>query len=477
MEEQIIFSTNQKGNSTLLHEGYRYNKLSRVNKNGTSVWRCVHRSYCSATIALKLSSESPIVKSVYASSEFKIVRKSVHLCSSDEKSNDIFLVKQECKEAVCKDYSPVPAIIEKVFAPVKEVSEYISYVPTVKQIKDYMYRARKKFLHVESLQQRELAKVKVPEVLADDFLIYDDGETDKILIFASRTSQSYLKYLHPTTAQFYGDGTFKSCPSVFSQLYAIHVDLGSSEKATNVVPVIFGLLPNKTQATYTRFFQCIKQALNIDMLYFKCDFEVAVINAVRHVFPNVIVSGCHFHFSRAVWKKARKLKLHKNCDARKVLRLISNLPLLPVDLITENWQNILEISPNTQNMRTFAKYFRREWLQVITPKTLSCATDIHRTNNLVEGWHLRLNRKMGKHPGLYDFLQRIRQESKFNDDRIIQNMFSNPATNRKKSNILFDKMYCLLLKKLQKNKLNGIQFLRKVAYVKLKLFKNKNRRY
>ncbi|CAM4988623.1 unnamed protein product [Rotaria socialis] len=43
------------------------------------------------------------------------------------------------------------------------------------------------------------------------------------------------------------DGTFKVTPSIFYQLYAMHVVYRNA-----VLPVIFALLPNKTEQTYRR---------------------------------------------------------------------------------------------------------------------------------------------------------------------------------------------------------------------------------
>ncbi|CAF4411559.1 unnamed protein product [Rotaria socialis] len=50
------------------------------------------------------------------------------------------------------------------------------------------------------------------------------------------------------TEQLLVDGTFKVTPSIFYQLYAVHVVYRNA-----VLPVVFALLPNKTQQTYRRF--------------------------------------------------------------------------------------------------------------------------------------------------------------------------------------------------------------------------------
>lgn len=60
---------------------------------------------------------------------------------------------------------------------------------------------------------------------------------------------------------FLFDGTFKSCSSLFCQLYTIHVDSGSTEERTNIIPAVYALLPDKKEATYKRFFFLLKNKI------------------------------------------------------------------------------------------------------------------------------------------------------------------------------------------------------------------------
>lgn len=75
----------------------------------------------------------------------------------------------------------------------------------------------------------------------DAFLLHDSGagDSDRLFIFAT---QQNLKCLAEATAWF-ADGTFKVTPGQFYQLYTVHA-------ATNgiVVPMAYGLLPNKSEA-------------------------------------------------------------------------------------------------------------------------------------------------------------------------------------------------------------------------------------
>ena len=78
------------------------------------------------------------------------------------------------------------------------------------------------------------------------------------------------------------DGTFKTAPLLFTQLYVIHALLGGPDlmKDGHLLPSLFILLPNKSEAIYTRMWQNVQllcpQADPSEMLL---DFEKAAINS------------------------------------------------------------------------------------------------------------------------------------------------------------------------------------------------------
>ena len=71
-------------------------------------------------------------------------------------------------------------------------------------------------------------------------------------------------------------GTFKVVPELFFQLYTVHALVD-----TQIIPCVYGLLPNKQEPTYTEFLQILKDArpdLNPETI--TVDFELAPKNAV-----------------------------------------------------------------------------------------------------------------------------------------------------------------------------------------------------
>ena len=63
-----------------------------------------------------------------------------------------------------------------------------------------------------------------------------------------------------STQYLLADGSFKTAPELFFQVYVIHALRGGPNPLQNghLLPSLFVLLPNKTHATYTRMWQQIK---------------------------------------------------------------------------------------------------------------------------------------------------------------------------------------------------------------------------
>lgn len=81
-----------------------------------------------------------------------------------------------------------------------------------------------------------------------------------------------------------------------------------------IVPLVFCLLPNKTEETYVKAFQGIKDKMREfdlfeDVSAFRVEFEKSVHNAASRIFLGVTIECCYFHFSQANWRKIVDLGL------------------------------------------------------------------------------------------------------------------------------------------------------------------------
>jgi len=96
---------------------------------------------------------------------------------------------------------------------------------------------------------------------------------------------------------------------MFTQLFSIHGLFNIFD-----VPLIYVLLSNKTTATYYQVFNILWETVSklgsiLNPQIIISDFESGLIEAVGMQYPNALHSGCHIHFTQAVWRKMQELGL------------------------------------------------------------------------------------------------------------------------------------------------------------------------
>jgi len=73
-------------------------------------------------------------------------------------------------------------------------------------------------------------------------------------------------------------------------------------------PFVYALLPNKTQASYERVFEVVKQKSAEYHIHLPepetiaSDFELAIINAGRAAYPHSNPRLCFFHLGQSVYR-------------------------------------------------------------------------------------------------------------------------------------------------------------------------------
>jgi hypothetical protein len=108
---------------------------------------------------------------------------------------------------------------------------------------------------------------------------------------------------------WYMDGTFKTCPVLFQQLFTIHYIVGNRS-----FPALYCLLTGKAESIYRRLFQEIRDLsvrynIPIATQNAMSDFEQAIRNAIRFIWPTWTVQGCLFHFVKCLRDKVTSLHL------------------------------------------------------------------------------------------------------------------------------------------------------------------------
>ncbi|CAF1605535.1 unnamed protein product [Rotaria magnacalcarata] len=259
----------------------------------------------------------------------------------------------------------------------------------------------------------------------EDFIIIDH-HNPRYLAFGTLHS---LKVLCESSHIFL-DGTIKSCPSPFAQLYSIHC---YSSILNGTTPVLYSLLPNKTKNLYTLFLNdlrtaAVKYDLVFNPQFVTLDFEQGAISALKNVFPNTTIKGCNFHYNQCIFKKIQDLGLQKDYydsledDPTSVKCLVQQtgaLAFMPISKINELWCTIMDKFEHIPRSQDFFDYYTDTWIDkgCLYPRQLWNYYNFNgpRTNNGLEGWHHRLNSNITTStPNIYVVIDELKKDYAFN---------------------------------------------------------------
>ncbi|KAK3931315.1 ATP-dependent DNA helicase CHL1, partial [Frankliniella fusca] len=268
------------------------------------------------------------------------------------------------------------------------------------------------------------------------FLLFDSGidDPDRIIVLCSEESLRVLTW----SETIYADGTFKTVPNQFGQLYTIHGVMKDVASRSYVFPLVFALCVRKDIQTYRKIWDAIKQEaerlnLRFKVRMFMTDFEIAAMNMQQAIFPGVEHKGCLFHFNQALWRQTvdsgLKVLYHyaENEDhtvRRDVQRLMA-LPFVPIPDLEETFDAVVDdmddrVMPLATTMDS--TYLRGANLRrrcVVPPRFLPALWNVHqqavddsaRTNNVVEGWHSKFQKLLVvHHANVWKFLDEVIDE-------------------------------------------------------------------
>ena len=145
------------------------------------------------------------------------------------------------------------------------------------------------------------------------------------------------------------DGTFKSSPSLFRQLYTIHGRIGPNI-GDPIVPLIYSLMTSKSEQFYRILFQeVIEKAdifgIELNPAVIITDFEQAAINAAKTEFQNVRIHGCFFHLGQSIFRKIQSTELasrYNNDESFSLkLRKLSALAFLKPEEIPRGFEMVI----------------------------------------------------------------------------------------------------------------------------------------
>jgi len=259
----------------------------------------------------------------------------------------------------------------------------------------------------------DLQSEHIPDgFLQDDIKI--DGQ--RHLIFAT----DYMLQLLGKADTWYMDGTYKIVKAPFLQLFSIHAFVRTRE-VIKQIPLCFVVMSAKRERDYEVVLRTIRQKIRQRPVVqdVVTDFEKSLWKAVEIVMPGVRHRGCVFHWSQAVWRQMQKVsgliaQYKRHGDAYRALRLVFALPFLPAENIVAAFSS-MTAKLEEFGFRKVVKYIHKAWIvsNRWPPRTWSVFNQAIRTNNDLEGWHHRINRKAQRADlNLYLLIQLLYSESK-----------------------------------------------------------------
>ncbi|KAK3922325.1 PKS-NRPS hybrid synthetase [Frankliniella fusca] len=318
----------------------------------------------------------------------------------------------------------------------------------------------------------------------------DDPVEDRIIVFATKDN---LKKLGRSLTWF-TDGTFMVCPSLFTQLFTIH---GMYRDVA--LPLVYALLPNKLEASYTRVLEAIKEKADELHINFPepetvvSDFELAIINSVKAIFPHATLRLCFFHLGQSLWRNVQGAGLQaaysdpEHRDLKDGVHMLLSLAFVPVEDLPAAFEELR--NDLVDDLLDIADTFEKTYIQVRRPRRaannrppsvrpryspadwnqyVAAQHGEQRTNNLCEAWHRRFNSLVGKaHPTFYALLRDIRKEQATTESNIRELDLGRPVREpqRKKYRTVTERLQRIVLR-YQKHKEDGtiLSFLRACGY-------------
>lgn len=378
---QIGFSKSERRGIILQYMGHEY-LFKKSNLQGQTHWRCrqYYKNKCPSTITTRGNNV--------------VVEPGDHCHTGDIIQTEANAVVAKVKETASSSLVATRNILGEQLRDLD--NDVLARLPKRSCIERTMRRERKKTNAVTPNPRNK--NFEIPAEY-DDIVLYDSGQNDDMRILAV----GHRDILHHAqSGLWFGDGTFEIVPTMFFQLYTVHCKVGN-----NFPPFIYFLLPNKTEGTYVRMIQALKELVpNVFPERILLDFEMAAINAFKNEFPTSNISCCFFHLSQSVIRKVTELGLKVRYETvRDFQMLVKSLPSLafvPVDELSEVYEQLAAAFPDEPTCNDLLTYFESTYIrgprigrQNRNPRfspalwnhfedSIVCAP---KTTNCVEGFH------------------------------------------------------------------------------------------
>ncbi|KAG0441400.1 hypothetical protein DMUE_1081 [Dictyocoela muelleri] len=185
-------------------------------------------------------------------------------------------------------------------------------------------------------------------------------------------------------------------------------------------------MKSKSQKSYTEAFRKIFTFLKKGPDVFIIDFEIAVFNSIKTIFPNTKINGCNFHFNQLIvnfLKKNQLIGIYKvNEKFRKFVKYLLILSYVPKEKIEVEFEKIIAIKEDNNIYDIIIKYFKLNFIENFDNKIKNkdfwnvydrVKENIPTTTNSCEAYHRHINSKISrKNMNLVRVIEILKQEER-----------------------------------------------------------------
>lgn len=395
--DTLKISKTQKGADCVVLNNYTY-RLDYATSHGDKYWRCTVKG-CKS----RVKTDGQVTTTLTAVTN--------HNHDRDYRTTEKTILRAAVKRRAEADVSERPAKIMK--SELLQMEEANLVHKDIINVRRSIYRQRRK-----QLPKLPKTREDVHRILNNDFhpttskgekfVLHNDDGTG-IIIFSTDSNLKELCSAH--VEELFVDGTFKSCPPQFSQIYSIHC-------LSNDIycPLVFCLLPSKTQETYKNMWKailslCRERSLSLQCRQFSMDFEKAAMTALKTLIPDAIVKACNFHLGQALHRKIQQLGLGHEFQTKnevgKWLTYTFGLSSLDPSEVEDSFaMDLMSCQPDDTKLIHYSDYLLQTYILPSSPFPpplwASVPKGQKRTNNAAESFHSMLNKEFyAPHPNVF----------------------------------------------------------------------------
>ena len=412
-------------NTMFEHLGYVF-MYEKVGANGKILWKCAEytRKHCLGRL--------------HTVGDQVVRHLDNHNHAPDEASNQVRLFNKRLKiAAVTTTLTPHQIIADASIGLSEMVAAKVS---SPKRLKRNILNARRTVSSTPSAP-RDLIELRIPEIYRmtvsappQQFLLFDSGPgVHRTLIFSTSNNLNLMA----NSEHWFADGTFKTSPPLFQQIYTIH-----GVKYNAVIPTVYILMSQRTEEAYLNAFVQLKQLdPRINPTTIMTDYETAAINAFKVAFPNAHLRGCFFHFMQCLYRHVQLLGLSgryvQELDFAHNIKQLGALAFVPVPDVIDSFERLIltDFFRDNEEVLPLVDYFEETWIGVVRRGQRRSARfeialwncydavkdGLPKTNNSVEGWHNEFGSLLSaNHPSIWKFIEGLQKQQSLNEMKIIQ---------------------------------------------------------